>query len=435
MQSDLPKALHEVAQAPMLIHTMQRAQQLQADRTLVVVGHGGDHVGAVARQFDPSATIVHQDQQLGTGHAVLQARQALTDFDGNVVILYADTPFVPLDKLQAMIDTLNDGASVAVFGFHAPAPNDYGKLITLPNGSLDAIVENKDATTAQRAISLCNSGVMGAPSRLLFELLDQVDAKNASGEFYLTDIVGKARAKDLNCAVIHGDAQDAIGVNSRADLNAAQDLFQRIARAKAIENGAQLWAPETVFFAYDTQIGRDCIIEPHVVFGPKVVLESNVHIRAFCHIEGAYISQGARIGPYARVRADTQLGANSRIGNFVEIKAAKLEEGAKVNHLSYVGDADIGARANIGAGTITCNYDGVFKHKTTIGADAFIGSNSALVAPVNIGRNAMTASGSVITSDVPDDALGIARARQENKPGFAARLMAKLRAKKQKKAD
>lgn len=431
MQSDLPKVLHEIAQAPMLLHTMQTAAQLESEKTVVVVGHGGDAVADCARSYDENAIIVRQEQQHGTGHAVAQAQSALQGFDGDVLVLYGDTPFIPLKRLQEMQTTLKNGASVCVLGFHSPMPNDYGKLIVKHDG-LQAIVEQKDATESQRAITLCNSGVIGASNALLFALLDELDSNNASGEIYLTDIVAKARARDLKCAVIECDESQAMGVNSRDDLRMAQAQFQTNARTQALDNGVELWAPETVFFAYDTQIGRDVVIEPHVIFGPQVTVETGACIRGFSHISGAHIGQGAIVGPYARLRPRVELGNGAHVGNFVEIKATKVGDGAKVNHLSYVGDATIGENANIGAGTITCNYDGVFKHHTDIGAGAFIGSNSSLVAPVRIGKDAMTGSGSVITNDVPDCDLALGRARQENKSGMAAKLMAVLRAKKHK---
>ncbi|MEK6205501.1 MAG: bifunctional UDP-N-acetylglucosamine diphosphorylase/glucosamine-1-phosphate N-acetyltransferase GlmU, partial [Amylibacter sp.] len=298
------------------------------------------------------------------------------------------------------------------------------------NGLLEAIVEYKDATNEQRKIDFCNSGVVCVDTKLLFSLLDDVTNDNASAEYYLTDIVGLSRGRGLTCAAIACAETETMGVNSRADLAVAEVAFQTRARNLVMDNGSTLIAAETVWFAYDTIIGRDVIIEPNVVFGPDVTIENNATIRAFSHLEGCHVSQDAIVGPYARLRPGAELGNGAKVGNFVEIKAAQIGEGAKVNHLSYIGDANVGPEANIGAGTITCNYDGVFKHKTAIGKRAFIGSNTMLIAPVSVGDDAVTASGSVVTTDVPDGALALGRARQENKPGLALRLMNKLRAAK-----
>jgi len=298
--------------------------------------------------------------------------------------------------------------------------------------ALDRIVEFKDATDAERAITLCNSGVIAADNATLFSLIDAVGNDNAAGEYYLTDIVALARARGLNATVVECAEAETLGINSRFELAQAEAVFQNIARMTALDDGVTLTAPETVYFAYDTVIGRDAVVEPNVVFGPGVTVESGATIRAFSHLEGCHVSRGAVVGPYARLRPGAELAENTRVGNFVEVKNAVISEGAKVNHLSYIGDAEIGPRSNIGAGTITCNYDGVFKHHTTIGADVFIGSNTMLVAPVTVGNEAMTASGSVITRDVPAGDLAVARAKQENKTGFALRLFEKLRAKKAK---
>lgn len=430
MKSDLPKVLHHVAHAPLLVHAMQSAQSVEAERIVVVTGHGGEAVGAAAQAYDPDAVIVTQREQLGTAHAVQQAADALADFDGDVVVLYGDTPFIQTETLQNMLAARADGAGVVVLGFEAAVPGRYGRLVTDADGGLDAIVEAKDATHDQLAITLCNSGVICADRAELFALIDAVGNDNASGEYYLTDIVGLARAKGQACAAITCSEAETMGVNSRADLAAADAAFQARTRADVLDNGVTMHAPETVFFAYDTHVGRDAVIEANVVFGPTVTVESGALIRAFSHLEGCHVSQGAVVGPYARLRPGAEIGNGARVGNFVEIKAATVGEGAKVNHLSYVGDADVGNAANIGAGTITCNYDGVFKHQTIIGKRAFIGSNTALVAPVRVGDDAMTGSGSVITEDVPDEAVAISRAKQANKPGLALRLMNRLKAAK-----
>ena len=430
MKSGQAKVLHALAGAPLLVHVMRSAQGVAAQRMVIVTGVDAQEVEKAAKSFDDSAVVVRQGVQRGTAHAVDQARAALADFDGDVLVLYGDTPFVKPETLQAMLDKRAEGNAVVVLGFEAADPGRYGRLVVSAANALDAIVEAKDATQEQLAITLCNSGVICADRATLFDLIGEVGNDNASGEYYLTDIVALARAESLPCTLIVCDEAETRGVNSRADLAAAEASFQTSARAAAMDNGATLVAPETVFFAYDTVIGRDVVIEPNVVFGPGVTIERGATIRAFSHLEGCHVSAQAIIGPYARLRPGAEIGDRARVGNFVEVKAARVGEGAKINHLSYVGDAEIGAAANIGAGTIICNYDGVFKHTTVIGARAFIGSNTALVAPVRVGDDAMTGSGSVISSDVPDGAMAIARAKQVNKPGLALRLMNRLRAAK-----
>lgn len=432
MNSELPKVLHPIGGAPMIVHAMRAGAGLGAEKTVIVAGHGADAVERAALAYDPDAQTVLQTQQLGTAHAVAQAKDALDGFKGDAVVLYGDTPFIEPQTLDAMA-TARHKHDIVVLGFQATDPGRYGRLITTGD-TLDRIVEFKDANDQERAVTLCNSGVVMAKSSVLFDLIDAVGNDNAAGEFYLTDIVAIGRAKGLSATVVVCDAAETLGVNSRSELIAAEASFQARARANAIEDGVTLLAPETVFFAYDTVLGRDAVIEQNVVFGPDVTVESGAHIRAFSHLEGCHVAQGATVGPYARLRPGAELQENVHVGNFVEIKNAIIAEGAKINHLSYIGDADIGARTNIGAGTITCNYDGVFKHRTTIGSDVFIGSNTMLVAPVSIGHDAMTGSGSVITKDVPAGALGVGRARQENKTGFAVRLFEKLKAAKAKQA-
>lgn len=432
MQSDLPKVLHRIAHAPMLWHAMRAGQSLAPERTVVVAGHGADLVTASAHDFDPDAQVVLQSEQLGTGHAVQHAQPALDGFDGDAIVLYGDTPFISEDTLQAMIDA-RQSHDIVVLGFEAADPGRYGRLVT-QGAALERIVEFKDATEAERDITLCNSGVVAANAQMLFSLLDEVGNDNASGEYYLTDIVGLARARGLSATVVRCDEAETLGINSRAELAAAEAAFQRRARADLLETGVTCHAPDTLHLAWDTMIGRDAEIEPNVVFGPGVTVETGARIRAFSHLEGCHVSRGAIVGPYARLRPGAELAEDVRVGNFVEVKNALLKEGAKVNHLSYVGDAEIGERSNLGAGTITCNYDGVFKHRTHVGQAAFIGSNTMLVAPVSVGDGAMTASGSVITSDVPAGALAVARAKQDIKPGLATRLFEKLKAKKSKLA-
>jgi bifunctional UDP-N-acetylglucosamine pyrophosphorylase/glucosamine-1-phosphate N-acetyltransferase len=428
MNSDLPKVLHRIADAPMLVHAMQAGAALDPAHTVIVAGHEAEAVAKAAQEHDEAARIVLQEEQLGTAHAVAQAQPALKDFTGDAIVLYGDTPFIRPETLEKMA-AARAAHHVVVLGFEAAEPGRYGRLV-VEGSALMRIVEFKDATPAERAITLCNSGVVMAPAPLLFDLIAEVGNDNASGEYYLTDIVGLARARGLSATAVTCDEAETMGINSRAELSMAEAAFQARARAEAMENGVTLTAPETVFFAYDTHLGRDCLIEPNVVFGPGVTIETGAHIRAFSHLEGCHVARGAVVGPYARLRPGTELSEDSRIGNFVEVKNALIGEGAKVNHLSYVGDAQVGRDSNIGAGTITCNYDGVMKHETHIGERVFIGSNTMLVAPVSVGDEAMTGSGSVVTRDVAPGALAIGRAKQVDKPGFGRKLMEMLRAKK-----
>jgi len=432
MNSALPKVLHPIAGGPLLVHAMKSGASLNPARTVVVAGHGAELVEKAALAWDPDVTVVLQTEQNGTAHAVAQAKDALSDFDGDAIVLYGDTPFIAPETLEAMV-AARAAHDVVVLGFEAADPGRYGRLVT-DGDALDRIVEFKDATDEERAITLCNSGVIAADRKTLFDLIDAVGNDNASGEYYLTDIIGIARARGLSATVVRCDEAETLGINSRVELAAAEDAFQTRARIAARDDGVAMAAPDTVYFAHDTVVGRDAIIEPNVVFAPGVTVESGATIRAFSHLEGCHVARDAVVGPYARLRPGTELSEGVKVGNFVEIKNAQVAEGAKVNHLTYIGDADIGARANIGAGTVTCNYDGFFKHKTTIGADAFIGSSTMLVAPVTIGENALTGSGSVITEDVPSGDLAVARGRQVNKPGLAAQLKDKLRAAKAKLA-
>ena len=432
MNSDLPKVLHQIAHAPMLEHAMRAGGALDPERTVVVAGHEAEMVRAATAEIDSDATVVLQEEQLGTGHAVLQARAALEGFRGDVVVLYGDTPFVSAETLERMIEA-RSRADLVILGFEAADPARYGRLI-MQGESLEKIVEFKDASDAERAITFCNSGLMACNAEVMFGLLDQVGNDNASGEYYLTDLVELARAEGLSVTAVSCPEAETLGINSRADLAAAEAVFQAHARAELLDIGVTLTAPETVHLAFDTIIGRDTVIEPNVVFGPGVTVESGALIRAFSHLEGCHVSRGAKVGPYARLRPGAELAEDTHVGNFVEIKNAEIAAGAKVNHLTYIGDASVGEATNIGAGTITCNYDGVMKHRTEIGARAFIGSNTCLVAPVTVGDEAMTATGAVITKDVADGDLAIARVQQTNKPGRARKLMDMLRAKKAAKA-
>lgn len=431
MNSDLPKVLHPIGFAPMLVHAMSAGAALSPEKVVIVAGHGAEQVSAAARAHDPEAEIALQPEQLGTAHAVAQARDALAGFDGDAIILYGDTPFIRPETLEAM-QQARATHDVVILGFEAADPGRYGRLV-MDGTALQRIVEFKDATEAERRITLCNSGVVACNAKTLFELIDAVSNENASGEYYLTDIVGLARERGLSATAVTCDETETLGVNSRAELAGAEALFQQRARAELMEGGVTLMDPASTFLAFDTIIGRDTVIEPHVIFGPGTTVESGARIRGFSHLEGCHVSEGAVIGPFVRLRPGAELAENTHIGNFVEIKNATVAEGAKVNHLSYIGDASIGARSNVGAGTITCNYDGVMKHHTEIGEDVFIGSNTLLVAPVSVGNHAMTASGTVVTRNVEAEAMAVARSPQENKPGRARKFMEILRARKAKR--
>ena len=426
MNSDLPKVLHHVAAAPLLHHVLSAGASLQPARMIVVTGHGAEAVAACAAEFDPACACVMQDPQLGTGHAVAQAAPLMAGVQGDAFVLYGDTPFIRPETLAAMQGARGD-YDVVVLGFHAADPGRYGRLIA-SGAALERIVEYKDATDEERDITLCNSGVICADAALLMQLVADLRNDNAAGEYYLTDIIALARAQGLSAGVVLCDEAETLGINTRSELARAEGLFQTRARSDALENGVTLTAPETVFFALDTHIGRDAIIGPNVIFGRGVTIESGAEVRGFCHLEGCHISRGAQVGPFARLRLGAELAEDVHVGNFVEVKNAILDEGVKVGHLSYLGDADVGEFTNIGAGTITCNYDGVMKHRTTIGKRAFIGSDTMLVAPVRIGHDAMTGSGSVITQDVPDQAIALGRAKQINKLGLAPKLFEKLKA-------
>ncbi|WP_408903752.1 bifunctional UDP-N-acetylglucosamine diphosphorylase/glucosamine-1-phosphate N-acetyltransferase GlmU [Paeniroseomonas aquatica] len=411
MCSSLPKALHPVAGRPMLNHLIAACEQV-FDRIVVVVGPGMPALEAAAR---PHATVV-QAERLGTGHAAAQAAGLLRDFPGDVAVLYADNPLIPVETLHRLV-TRRAEAGLALLAMRPADPGRYGRVVADAAGDVARVVEWADADAAERAIPLCNAGVVCAPAADLFRWLDAVRPENAKGEYYLTDIVALAVADGRRVVAEEAAEADLAGANSRAELAVLEAGMQSRLRAAAMAGGATLVAPETVFLAWDTVLGQDVTIGPNVVFAPGVTVEDEVEIRAFSHLEGCLVRRGAVIGPYARLRPGTEVGEAAHVGNFVELKATTLGRGAKANHLSYLGDAAVGAGSNIGAGTITCNYDGVAKHRTEIGAGAFIGSDTALVAPVRIGDRALVAAGSVITEDVPDDAMGIARGRQANKPG------------------
>jgi bifunctional UDP-N-acetylglucosamine pyrophosphorylase/glucosamine-1-phosphate N-acetyltransferase len=426
MRSDTHKVLHPIASRPLLLHLLDRVDGLGASKRVVVVGKGRDQVERALERREVG--VVHQAEQKGTGHAVLQARQALEGYDGPVLVLYGDTPFVEADTLKRMLDRLDggDGPGVVVLGSCPEDPAAYGRIILGQGDSIAKMVEYRDATDEERAVRLCNSGMMAVRADDLFRWLDNVGNDNAAGEYYLPDIVNIAAGEGREAVVIEGDPYETAGVNSRAELAHLELEWQRRRREQALHEGATLIDPESVWFAYDTKLGRDVTVEPHVVFGPGVEVADGATIKAFSHIEGAIIGARAAIGPFARIRPGTSLADGTKVGNFVELKKAKVGTGAKVNHLSYVGDTEVGAAANIGAGTITCNYDGFGKHRTVIGKGAFIGSNTSLVAPVTIGDGAIVGAGSVITTDVEADSLAVERSEQKGIAGWARRFRERM---------
>ena len=426
MRSDTHKVLHPIASRPLLLHLLDSVDALGAERSVVVVGKGRDQVErALAGR---GAVLAHQAEQKGTGHAVQQAEAALRGYDGPVLILYGDTPFVAAGTLRRMLDRLAaaDAPGVVVLASSPADPASYGRIILGTGDRIAKMVEYKDATEQERAVRLCNSGMMAVHSSDLFRWLAEVGNDNAAGEFYLPDIVGIAASEGREAVVIEGDPFETAGVNSRAELAHLELQWQQRRREQALQDGATLIDPESVWFAFDTRLGRDVTVEPHVVFGPGVSIADGATVHAFSHIEGAAIAAKASIGPFARLRPGTRLGEGAKVGNFVELKKADVGDGAKVNHLSYVGDAQVGPRANIGAGTITCNYDGFRKYGTVIGAGAFIGSNTALVAPVSIGEGAIVGAGSVITRDVEADSLAIERSEQKGIAGWARRFRERM---------
>jgi bifunctional UDP-N-acetylglucosamine pyrophosphorylase/glucosamine-1-phosphate N-acetyltransferase len=426
MRSDTHKVLHPIASRALLLHLLDRVDALGADRKVVVVGKGREQVEAAIAGRDVAIAI--QAEQKGTGHAVQQAANALAGYDGPVLILYGDTPFVETETLRRMLDRLDGdgGPGIVVLASSPDDPLKYGRIILGQGDHIAKMVEYKDATEEERAVRLCNSGMMAVRAKDLFRWLGQVGNDNAAHEYYLPDIVNIAAAEGRDAVVIEGDPYEAAGVNSRAELAHLELEWQRRRREQALDEGATLIDPESVWFAYDTKLGRDVTVEPHVVFGPGVQVADGAMIHAFSHIEGATIGARASIGPFARIRPGTKLATNTKVGNFVELKKAEIGEGAKVNHLSYVGDASVGAKANIGAGTITCNYDGFNKYGTVIGAGAFIGSNTALVAPVKVGEGAIVGAGSVITRDVDADSLAIERNEQKGISGWARRFRERM---------
>ncbi len=422
MRSALPKVLHPVGGRSMLAHAIDAVSALSPQKLVVVVSDQGQEIGDTAKALKANAEIAVQSPPRGTADAVAKAMPLIEGFEGTALVIYADTPLIEPETLMALRDTLATGASAAVLGFRSTNPGGYGRLKLDGHGALTAIIEAKDASREELQIDLCNSGVMAIEVDFLRQALPQIDANNAKGEYYLTDIIALAVQAGRTCAVIERDEEEVLGVNSRSELALAEAIFQNRMRRKAMAAGVTLLDPSTVYFSFDTEIGEDVTIGQHVVLNPGVKIASGTEIRAFSHIEGATIGSNAIVGPFARLRPGTDIAPDARVGNFVEIKKAVIGEGAKINHLTYIGDAQIGARANIGAGTITCNYDGFNKHTTVIGDDAFIGSNTALVAPVTVARGAYIGSGSVITKNVDEDALAVARSRQSLIKGWAVRF-------------
>jgi bifunctional UDP-N-acetylglucosamine pyrophosphorylase/glucosamine-1-phosphate N-acetyltransferase len=433
MKSALPKMLHRVAGRPLIHWAMDLAGSLGSARTIAVIGPNGLELrAAVSEALGPDGIAV-QDPPRGTADAVRAAEPALADFEGDAVVLYGDAPLIRAGTVEAMFALREEAGGLVALGFEAADPTGYGRLILADDGSVARIVEERDASAAERAVNLCNSGIVVADKRMLFQLLGMVGDANAKGEFYLTDVVGLARSAGFLTRVVMAEEAEVLGVNSRAELARAEMAFQKRARLAAMEAGVTLIDPDTVYFSHDTEIGEDVTIEPHVYFGAGVRIGAGSTIHAFCHFEGVEIGEKCEIGPFARFRPGARLARKVKIGNFVEVKNASLAEGAKANHLAYIGDADVGARSNIGAGSITCNYDGFDKHRTTIGEDVFIGSDTALVAPVKVGARAYTAAGSVVTSDVPEGALAIGRGRQTDMEGWADRFREKKQAEKAKR--
>ncbi|MGB3456176.1 MAG: bifunctional UDP-N-acetylglucosamine diphosphorylase/glucosamine-1-phosphate N-acetyltransferase GlmU [Litorimonas sp.] len=426
MKSAKSKVLHDLAGRPLLEWVCAAARTAGCERIICVVGEANADVRAAAEGL--GLEIAVQEPQMGTGHAVDCARAQMSGFNGDVAVLFADTPLIATATLESVFEEL-DRSDVAVLGFDAAVPGAYGRLIESKNG-LERIVEAKDATTEELDVTLCNSGVLAADGAALFETLTKVGNDNAKGEYYLTDVVGLMRKAGRKAGVVRGDEGEMLGVNSRADLAAAHAAFQANMRRDALEDGVTLRDPNTVYFSYDTVLERDCVVGEHVVFGPGVTVKAGAAIHPFSHVAGAVVGEGASVGPFARLRPGTELGADSFVGNFVEVKKTRMGPGSKASHLTYLGDAEIGRDTNIGAGTVTCNYDGFFKHKTVIGDEAFIGTHTSLVAPVTVGDGGFTATGAVITRDVPENALAIARTDQVNKQGWASRFRDAMRKRK-----
>lgn len=429
MKSARPKAMHEVAGLPMLGYVIAALREAGVERIVVVSHKSGDETRAFAEKMGVANVV--QEPQLGTGHAAASAVAALADFAGTLIIAYGDMPLVTAATFEASL-AAQARTGMAMVGFRLKDPAQYGRMILDAQGLLDRIVEFEDANAAERAETMCNAGILAADAKSFFRWVGKLENNNVQKEYYLTDVPALAKAEGVRCAAVEADEVEMMGVNSRKELAAAEAAMQKRLRERALANAVGMTAPETVFLAHDTVLEADCQIEPYVIFGPGVTVRSGARIRAFSHLEGVEVGRGAIVGPFARLRPGAVLEEDVHVGNFVEVKNARLEKGAKANHLTYLGDARVGAGANIGAGTITCNYDGFAKHRTDIGAGAFIGSNSALVAPVKIGDGAITGAGSVITKNVAEDALALARAEQKEIPGWAEKFRARKKAAKTK---
>jgi bifunctional UDP-N-acetylglucosamine pyrophosphorylase/glucosamine-1-phosphate N-acetyltransferase len=433
MKSAKSKVLHAVGNRPMISHVIAALEKSGVGHVALVVGRDAGPVIAAAASGLLEISAFEQKQRLGTGHAVLAARGAIAAGYDQIIVAYGDAPLIEPEPLALALAKVRSGFDVAVIGFETDKPTGYGRLLT-ENGELIAIREEKDATPEERTVTFCNSGLMAIDGRKALALLDKITNNNVKGEYYLTDIVEILRAEGGKAATVEAPADTVAGCNNRAELAELEAIWQRRKRHELMVSGVTMIAPETVFLSYDTEIAQDVTIEPNVIFGPGVTVESGAVIHAFSHLEGAHVSSGANVGPFARLRPGANLHANAKVGNFVEIKKAEIGEGAKVSHLTYIGDATVGANANIGAGTVTCNYDGFNKFETVIGADTFIGSNTLLVAPVTVGKGALTATGSVITEDVPEGAAAFGRARQVNKDGLGTRIMARNKALKESRS-
>ena len=432
MQSNIPKVLHEVAGAPMIVHLLRSLKALEPQKIVTITGHGFSEIEDKIGKLEPGICFKRQKVQKGTGHAVNCAKKELGSFKGKTLIVYGDVPFISKETFQKILSVKDKTADLVVLSFFSKKPANFGRLV-VEEDELIRIVEAQDASDEELKISLCNSGVMCVDNDLLFDLLNKITNKNANEEYYLTDIVGLARLHNYNVKTVICEESEALGINTRVELAEAEKVFQEKARTAAVESGVTLIQPETVYFSFDTELGRDVYIGPNVVFGPGVTVETGASVLAFCHLEGCHISQGSQVGPFARLRPGTELNDNVKIGNFVEIKNSTINQNSKVNHLSYIGDTSIGRHSNIGAGTITCNYDGINKYKTEIGNEVFVGSNTLLVAPVTVGDQSMTATGTIVTRDVPQGDLAIGRVKQENKTGYAKKLMGMLKSKKKQK--
>lgn len=431
MRSNLPKVLHKVGGLPMVGHVIHAVKAAGCERMALVVGNGAEKVSQEAGQLGVELETFIQSERLGTAHAVLAAKNAIKDAESDIIIAYGDTPLVTVELFTSILESLRDGADVAVLGFKTETPTGYGRLL-MDGDQLVAIREEKDATEGERQVTFCNSGIMGLKGVHALDLLEAIGNDNLKGEYYLTDAVEIARSRMLDVRAVSGREEDTLGVNNRAELSEAEAIYQNRRRCQFMLDGVTLTAPTTVHFAFDTQIGRDSIIEPNCFFAPGVRLADGVYIKANCYLEGdlkkgqmVEVATGAVIGPFARLRPGADIGEKVKVGNFCEVKNAKVAKGAKINHLTYIGDAELGENANIGAGTITCNYDGFSKFKTVVGAGAFVGSNSSLVAPVTVAAGSYVGSGSVVTKDVSENALAIARGRQVERADWATAFRVK----------